>query len=222
MEEQVRAEAEKAGCAFLMCFPNARLANLRQEILEWQPVLQARAFCIPEPESRPWAALPAWHVTADVPERIEDLWNGLRKQIPDLLGIDRSRDYLTWRFSRNPAHRYRWVVTPDPAELSGAAVTKVWLDPITNRRVGDIVDFVALDRSVSDSLLCAACQYLRSQSVSKITLWAPPTVSDAELAAAGFEPDPSLSRILQVRPLAGPLRIDFPNWYLTQSDTDLY
>jgi len=84
------------------------------------------------------------------------------------------------------------------------------------------VDLLALDPGSTKALLFAACEHLRSQSVSKITLWAPWTVTDEELTSCGFEPDPQLSRTLQVRYLNKRPRIDFSEWFLAQSDTDLY
>ena len=222
MEEQVRIEAERAGCASLICFPNPKLASLRAKIPEWQTVLDARAYSVPAGRFAAASADRAWKATADLPEGIDTLWRAMRKRTPDVVGIDRSRDYLAWRFRKNPLHRYDWIVPVDRDAPAAAAATKVWVDPVTNERVGDVVELVALDPSGAMETLLAACRHLRSQSVSRMTLWAPRTVSESALAGCGFEPDPALARSLQVRSLAQRPRIDFSKWFLTQSDTDLY
>jgi GNAT superfamily N-acetyltransferase len=220
MEERVATEARSAGCALLMCFPNPKLSNLRKKLGQWVPALRARAYSIASDQVR--AAGGGWRASADPPAGIGRLWSSALHEAPGSVGIDRNDAYLAWRFAKNPLHAYHWVALEAAGELQAAAVTKVWVDPITGVRSGDIVDLFLADAGAAGPSIAAACDSLTSQSVSRITLWAPALVADSELARLGFAADPALSRVLQVRNLEKKESIDFSRWYLTQSDTDLY
>jgi len=222
MEERVRAEAEVAGCAALMCFPNPKLASLREKLGQWEPALRARAYSAPASRFSSPATPTRWRVSDSPPAGIEALWQAARAQNPDLIGIERSAGYLAWRFTNNPLHRYKWVFLEAAGKLSGAAVTKVWADPVTGTRSGDIVDLLVPDPGTAGPAIVAACRQLQAEAVSKINLWAPSAVTENELERLGLEPDAQLSRTLQVRYPKNAARLDFSRWYLTQADTDLY
>lgn len=133
-----------------------------------------------------------------------------------------SPEIRAWRFDRHPDYRYETVT----GEGNAFSVIKVFQDPVTGRRFGDIVDFQAplYDVSSLSSLFADATRRLIGLGVESITTWAlPHTPLFNVLTALGFEIlsqeryfcvkalDPSLARLH-----------DITAWHLVQADAEIY
>jgi GNAT superfamily N-acetyltransferase len=221
--EQAAAErARAAGCAFLLCFPNPKLAALHGKGSAWLTAAHTRAFERPAaPPFGPTDRPPA-EASATPPAGGGALWRELRRRGTLGPGSARDEKFLDWRFARHPRNRYTFLSDRGPHGLAGFAAVKVWTDPFTGERVGDVVDLLAGEEGVAADLLAEACRRLSLAGVSHYTLWAPAALSDATLAGLGFGPSPAHTRPVHILPLRDDTSRGLEGWSLTQADSDIY
>lgn len=220
--ESVFDYALGTGCAFLYCFPNPRLASLHDKLGAWVTETHARAFVRSAPLQLPYG--PSWQPAFSdrAPDGVERLWRDIRQHGSLKQGFERNERFLSWRFTRHPRNRYEFIWYCSGSELQGIAVVKVWTNPFTQERTGDIVDLLAPDEATSIDLLVHACRRLDDQSVFQYNVWAPPSLSEDAMEYLGFQPDPSQRRPVQVRYARHQLRGCMKGWFYTQADTDIY
>lgn len=127
-----------------------------------------------------------------------------------------------WRFQKNPVYKYERVYLP-----SGEfAVIKIFVDPMTQKRYGDVVDF---DCSFSDSykllkLFFKTSQQLAAYQVESITTWALlHTILYQVLKLMGFT-DTKQERFFCVKVINPDFNrlYDFTEWHLVQADAEIY
>jgi hypothetical protein len=131
-------------------------------------------------------------------------------------------DQRAWRYGRHPDYVY------DTVEGSGGnfAVTKVYTDPVTRQRFGDIVDFQAplSDPPGLADIFTRAVDRLAAQGVENITTWAPPGTLLCEiLTLMGFAAAPQ-ERYLIAKVL-DPTLGDYSEsaaWFIVQADAEIY
>ena len=131
-------------------------------------------------------------------------------------------DIRSWRYHKNPEYSYEQVVL-NSGEF---AITKIYIDPVTNRRFGDIVDF-GCDLSNADGMLelfHRACLHLKTQDIESITTWAlPHTLLYDALKKLGFVSFPQ-ERYFCLKVLSHKYNFlyDISNWHLVQADAEIY
>lgn len=127
-------------------------------------------------------------------------------------------DYRRWRYALNPLYSYD-LVKIDSGEF---AVIKIFTDPVTEKKIGDIVDF---ECSLSNGnklkeLYLAACGQLKKKGAKRITTWALP---DSELRKVieriGFEENDYETYFgVKVLKQEFDFLYDFSSWHLRQAD----
>ena len=154
-------------------------------------------------------------------ERIEHFWHEAAQ--PFAFAIDRSVDYLNWRYADARAGQFAITLAEGGGQLAGYAVTR------TSRRVGYIADLIALpDRlDVARALLSNALSSFARSDVATIECWLPihhpyqPLLRDL-----GFSPGQRKLRF-RFTPVGAtkeqlePLRKIETALHLTAGDTDL-
>ena len=173
-----------------------------------------------------------WSEVAKVDALILNVTQQLPRDLPFhklLLGITKhpvhfcwTAELRKWRYVHHPDYNYEIV----NGNTGCFAVTKVFTDPITNRRFGDIVDFqapfddpVLLFDVFSKSITC-----LLDKGVENITTWAlPSTLLYNILKAMEFKSVPQ-ERYFCVKVLDQNLEhlYDISSWSLVEADAEIY
>jgi GNAT superfamily N-acetyltransferase len=127
-----------------------------------------------------------------------------------------------WRFEKNPIYKYDYV----KLDSASFAVTKIFEDPVTHKRYGDIVDFECqlLDPDRLADLFKAASKHLQQQHVDTVTTWAlPGTPLLQAIKSLGFTVSPQ-ERYFCVKALKPQHEFlyDYSCWHLVQADAEIY
>ncbi|MDD5129532.1 MAG: GNAT family N-acetyltransferase [Candidatus Omnitrophica bacterium] len=135
--------------------------------------------------------------------------------------FQKDQDYRNWRFDKNPCYSYKAVSVEN-----ATAWVKVFIDPLTNLRYGDIVDFdiPCLEAMNFRNLFYAACEYLKLQKVEAITVWALPGGLLRNIAESfGFQ-ETSQERYFCLKIISPKCAYldKFINWDLSEADSEIY
>jgi hypothetical protein len=195
------------------CFPDIRLLcvlpnlngrNACVKSLGWQEIAKIDELVLTATDSIPIPDLPA------------------RAEQAGTTYFNWTEELRAWRFDRHPDYAYETV-----CGAGGTfATTKVFQDPVTGRRFGDIVNFTApLDQStLLARLFIAAAGHLAEKGVESVTTWAlPHTLLHSVLTAIGFSAKPQ-ERYFCVKSLDPSLDNlqNIVSWHLVQSDAEIY
>ncbi len=135
----------------------------------------------------------------------------------------RDVEELKWRFGDNPDYSYSVIKIGEEA----FAIVKIFVDPVTEEYVGDIVDFGfrVEDASLLSELLCAAANYLRKMGARKVTFWAPSDNGVFAIVLNKFEFVPSSQEryfCINVFRSNCEYLYDSSNWLLVEADAEIY
>jgi hypothetical protein len=128
----------------------------------------------------------------------------------------------TWRFDRHPDFAYQLL----RSAVSSYAITKIFTDPVTGKKYGDIVYY---SHSMDDipglqSLVIKTSRYLLGKDVSAVTTWALPHTSLFHvLSAMGFQ-SCFQERHFCIKVLNPKYKnlSSLESWHLYQSDSEIY
>ncbi len=84
-----------------------------------------------------------------------------------LIHVRKSPDYLRWRYTRNPLHRYANLVLQSGGVVSSYCVTKRYGDSL------DVVDFQALDEKEGLELMRQVLVWAVGEGLTAANVWAP-------------------------------------------------
>ncbi|TKS58505.1 MAG: hypothetical protein EWM72_02943 [Nitrospira sp.] len=135
--------------------------------------------------------------------------------------FERTHEYRQWRFRKHPDYLYAAL------ESEGSvAWAKIFIDPVTHRKYGDIVDILNPSDSPGTlrNSLFSACEELLAQGVKGITTWGMPgTVIRSAAESIGFQ-ETNQERHFCVKVLDPALQhlTDLAHWDLVQADTEIY
>lgn len=134
----------------------------------------------------------------------------------------KDKSYRHWRYDQNPQYKYDYLSLAS-GEL---AITKIFTDPVTHQRFGDIVDFDAdlNNPEIMKNLFLKAIGHLQDQGVTEITTWAlAHTPLRKVLGSLGFT-EMAQERYFCVKVLDPEYTYlyDFANWQLVQADAEIY
>lgn len=158
-------------------------------------------------------------------ERWDTLWEKISITLP--IAVKRDRDYLEWRYLKNPLFRYTIFAAFREKELLGYCVLRV--DEKFDMKMGYIVDMLALTPDVTEALIKKAVTVFRAQSVDIVSLLMTPSFARKyQLRRQGFLR--LSSRLLPQKMFFGvcahtdTIAADFiynaDNWYVTWGDHD--
>ncbi len=165
-------------------------------------------------------------VKGNGPAEIVETWNDLavkdnRKGNGNDLFFIRDLAELNWRFGHNPEYSYTII------RISGDAfaIVKVFVDPVTRERFGDIVDFSYPegDASLLEGLFCTAGDYPRKKGINKITCWPASAYISRILERIGFT-EAGQERYFCVNTLRSghEYLLEASNWLLVEADAEIY
>ncbi len=133
-----------------------------------------------------------------------------------------SSDLRKWRYDQHPDYNYAYV------RLSSGefSVVKIFTDPLTGNRYGDIVDFkCSLKRlDLIRELFVKSIEHLNKQGLKSVTSWAMPgTLLREVVESIGFV-ELSQERYFCVKVLKKEYEYlyDLSLWHLVQADSEIY
>ena len=100
------------------------------------------------------------------------------------MALARDAALWQWRFLDNPRYRYELFRAEHQEKLVGMLALKLFVDPVTGERFGDIVDIAwrEVDAAILPELLTGAASHLHEQGAQQISIW---LQTNTELDEAG-------------------------------------
>lgn len=140
----------------------------------------------------------------------------------DLIRFKYNPRIRKWRFNQHPEYKYSKV----GFNSHKFATVKIFRDPLSRQRYGDIVDFECNinDGLALEKLFLKASLYLRKHGLKTITTWAlPHTYLYRVIRSLGFVEMPQ-ERYFCLKVLNPKYKnlYNFSNWHLVQADAEIY
>ncbi|MDD5530163.1 MAG: hypothetical protein PHX21_09060 [bacterium] len=135
----------------------------------------------------------------------------------------RSAEDIKWRFGKNPEYSYYIIKLED-----AFSIVKIFIDPVTQERFGDIVDFGYLtkDELKLSELFYGSLRFLKEKGVKKTTMWALPGnfLYDISKKIGFTETNQERYFVLAVFKELDKNKYlyDIKNWFLVESDAEIY
>jgi hypothetical protein len=144
------------------------------------------------------------------------------QQIKEPIKFFYNSSIRNWRYDKHPDYQYSFV----KIDNDNFAVTKLFTDPLTRCKYGDVVDFECKTNNYKDleKIFSKTIKKLQNQNVDSITTWAlPHTELFNVLMRMG------LNSVKQERYLClkfiskGSTKLKkLSNWHLVQADTEIF
>ena len=165
--------------------------------------------------------------------RVDDLWDYAAKSLT--FGIVRKRRYLTWRYFEKPYSDYKVFFAEKDGSLKGyviLSIEKPWnWGMISLKKLGYIVDILAVSKKVANHLIQASIQYFSQQKVDLILCW---MMKSHFMYKCLIKNDFKYDKTFQEETLISRINVPLPqfstprekikderNWFFTISDSDL-
>jgi hypothetical protein len=204
-EEEAQKFAMEKGAQVMTSLPNFDGMRAHKGLRTWKHIGTVKTYTLPKAEVAGDKELPE-HRTSE----------------EELVYFSKSDAYRIWRYKLNPAYEYTYIKL-DSGEF---AVTKIFKDPVTNLRYGDIVDFECglQDLKLLRELFLKACMHLKGEGVEAITTWAlPHTPLSGVVESLGFtETQPERYFCFKALKSVNDQTYDFSRWHLVQADSEIY
>ena len=133
--------------------------------------------------------------------------------------IFRSKDYLNWRFFENPENEYIVYEIKIDQELQGYFVLKIF----ENKKC-HIIDFMYKNDQHIDTMINKSIEFCKNNEFSLLTLWANPLSKlFSNCIKNGFYLNhmPTYFLINSIENCKLDI-LDFNNWHITMSDSDVF
>lgn len=139
----------------------------------------------------------------------------------NLIKLATDNNYRKWRLEKHPEFKY----TKISIKSECFTISKIFTDPVSKKRFGDIVDYEC-NRSKQDlyELFLKSTLYFKNKHVESVTTWAlEHEVLYKIISAIGFKKVPR-ERYFCVKVLNNKYKhlYDIANWHLVQADAELY
>lgn len=146
----------------------------------------------------------------------------LKKEELAYIWFDYSLKFCRWRFGKNPDYKY----TTSKFDKDEFTVGKIFIDPETGKRFGDIVYYKSKsgDAGHLAEIFSKTASVLRSQKAQWITTWAlDHTKYRPILSSLGFRRVISQRYLtLMVKAKKNEYLYDFSAWHLVQADCEIF
>lgn len=204
-EEEARKFALERGAQVMTSLPNFDGMRAHKGLKTWKNIGIVKTYTLLKAE------------IAGDNERPERRVSG-----EEFVYFSKSDSYRFWRYNQNPEYEYTFIKL-DSGEF---AITKLFKDPVTNIKYGDIVDFECglQDRKLLRELFLKACMSLKEEGVEAITTWALPHTPLSEVVESlGFtETQPERYFCFKAINPEREQAYDFSRWHLVQADAEIY
>ena len=133
--------------------------------------------------------------------------------------IERTTDYLNWRFFENPEINYTVYEIINDEEIQGYFVLKNY-----ENKKGHIVDFILINNNSISQMISKSIDFCKQNNLSQLTLWANPQSELYRMCQKNnFYPQlmPTFF-IVNATTNLKPDILNYINWYITMSDSDVF
>jgi GNAT superfamily N-acetyltransferase len=137
-----------------------------------------------------------------------------------LIAFEKNDEYRKWRFDKNPEYKYDRTTGSN----SAFAITKIFKDPVTGDRYGDIVEYDCVNTDLLSDLFHKTTKELFKTDIKNITTWALPHTDIFQiLKKIGFVESPQ-ERYFCIKIFYENLEKfdNINNWHLIPSDAEIY
>lgn len=137
-----------------------------------------------------------------------------------LIRVNRSKNYLSWRYALNPINTYHNFVLSREGKVSSYVVTKSYGDGI------DLVDIQPANPQEARALLAHIAKLNLDKGIRHISCWAPTHHSvHGVLERLGFQNSSPVTYFggrKLIPSLTSPGWSNYKNWYVQMGDSDVY
>jgi GNAT superfamily N-acetyltransferase len=215
LANEVYAAAAHAGLRAVWGFPNANSHLPFVEKLGWEDIRQIPTLTLSV--DRAMLAGGTSEIMRDdefalaYPERVAT---------DDLVSVERTRDYLIWRYAQHPTNRYRVYSAATGGAVSSYIVVKAYGDGL------DLVDIQCASPDETRALLAAVLRDAATEGCHRLYCWAPlHHWLHRTLERAGFTTDAPVTYLAARSLVDGEPWSDWLDqrtWYLQMGDSDVY
>ncbi len=214
---ELYAYAQGFGTAAVWGFPNATSHPHFHSKLGWSDIYEIPTMALDLADVAP-RKLPSSEVVVEA----DDAFSMDYPEPPrdGLTRVHRPKEYLAWRYARNPENAYRNYVLSREGIVSSYVVTKAFRDGV------DLVDIQTSTPEEARLLLSHVVKLSRESGLRQAYCWAPTHHAvHGVLEWLGFENSTPVTyfggREL-IRSAAPGDWLNFRNWYLQMGDSDVY
>jgi len=209
-------EAEALQIAAVFGFPNASSHPIFNEKLGWSDIYEIPTMVFHVQE----AGNANLSLSPEVRRDDRFLFGYPDPPADRLIRVNRSRDYLLWRYAKNPINTYQNYVLLRNGSVSSYIITKLYGEGV------DLVDIQALNPEEAGILLRHIAKESFDQGTSRLSCWAPTHhFIHAVLERIGFENEVPVTYFggRDLMPSAVPPDwLNYKNWYVQMGDSDVY
>jgi predicted acetyltransferase len=156
---------------------------------------------------------------------VDLLWNKIKKNYCVI--VPRTKDFLNWRFIKNPDTNYKIYSIKDKEKMLGYVVLKLYKRE--NEEIGHIVDILGGNDSIIEKLLQVSYNYFFGNNIKKILCW----IQDSYSPSALMKKEGFIRKDFDAETYFGVKILSekdnslkevecFNNWYLTMGDSDVF
>ena len=214
--KELYAHAESQGFACVWGFPNSRIHTLRNAMLGWSDIYEVPTMVLN------LSSVDLRRLVLDGTVQRDDEFV-LRYPPPlndGLIRVKRTREYLVWRYARNPINSYKTFVLSRGDSVSSYVVIKAYMNGI------DLVDIQQATPQEGRIILSHILKWCIDQGIHRVSCWAPTHHSlHAVLERFGFENAAPITYFGGRELAASVLPKDwllYRKWFLQMGDSDVY
>ena len=200
----------REGMKLVIGVPNSKSYRPHKVLMKWTDFGAMDMLFKLSPQQRP-------HSCVEAPSFSEDEFH---RRVGRTLNfcLEKTAEWLNWRFCRRPGNPYTIYDIRDGGELAGYVVLKRWQDADGYRKA-HIMDLHALNPAALSQLIAAAESY--AVGANELNLWAMCGYPyRAALETMGFVPRPSSRQPLIARVFDASIEFPAGNASLTYGDPD--
>lgn len=130
-----------------------------------------------------------WHfdLVKDLSSEIDEFWSRIRHRYP--VTIERTADYLNWRYANNPLVKYKMFLAKNNGQIKSLVVLRIEdveaEKGMLGVKVGRIIDFVS-DENAEEFSLSRVVEYCRENEVDFLDYFSSGHFHAAALKEIGF------------------------------------
>ncbi len=157
----------------------------------------------------------------NIPNQIP-LFKGFHNLFPkNLFHIQHTVEYYKWRFQNHPTNEYLYTFSK-----TGYSITKIFENPVTFERYGDIIEIVGGDSKSLKELVFLSLKKLNLLGACKITTWLQTnTLWDTIGYELGFSRESEQLRYFCIKTFDTVIDsklLEAKSWFVQPSDTEMF
>ena len=227
LAEKTYETAKQNGFALVFGFPNKNSYHGFTKKLNWHDLGRMSIFrVVSRPSQSEYIRLRVEEIN-EFDNGVNQLWENAKDHYG--ITVPRTKDFLNWRFSKNPNAKYvKFMLKEDNGKILGYVVLKNYR-PEEGPVQGHIIDILSFpNEDVARILIEKSLAYFYEAGIGDVSCWLPEnSLYGNVLKGLGASSDTTETNF-GVRIFDGEIRIldgrvkDINNWYLTMGNSDVF